>query len=374
MSGLFFADLVREAVSGSGTGALVLAGAAPGHRSFASVVPDGASFHYSLSHADNGQWEVGTGSLDSEGRLERAPLASSAGGGAVDFADGAKTASLTVASAWYAARDAIAAHDHVIEQVEGLADALAAKQAAGDYAPQTHSHPNLSDAPGDGQVYARQSGSWAAVEASDPVTAMPDGSAAAPGWAFVSDADTGFFRPGANSLGIVTGGVERARWGSAGGIHIGGTSPLSSYPLRVTGQILVESATGGSAGSLTLQGGTGGGNPKTLNLQVLTDGRTFFDPPSGGTFEIRPGGLSAMLVAANNIRPGSDNVVSLGLSSRGPPGARHRTALSRRGPRLSDRPAAKPCRDGRRSDARGRIACRARCGGGGGLVAADRGK
>lgn len=47
---------------------------------------------------------------------------------------------------------------------------------------------------------------------------LNDGTAAAPSLAFNSDPDTGFFRQGANSLGIATGGVERFRVESTGQI------------------------------------------------------------------------------------------------------------------------------------------------------------
>lgn len=138
-----------------------------------------------------------------------------------------------------------------------------------------------------------------------------DGTVSLPGSAFASDTDTGFYRPSANVLGIVTGGVERIRVGSNGAVHFGGTSPLATY-FRITDlQFLVENA---ATSTFSMQAGTGGGSPKTLTLQVLTDGRSFFDPPSGGSFEVRPGGTSAMHVSASAIRPGTDNTISAGTS------------------------------------------------------------
>jgi hypothetical protein len=105
MPNVFFADLVREASHATGTGALALAGALPGHRSFAAVVPAAASFHYAIAgvtHPD--QWEVGVGSLDSNGALVRGAIAaSSSGGGAVNFAAGLKTVALTVGADWLSA-------------------------------------------------------------------------------------------------------------------------------------------------------------------------------------------------------------------------------------------------------------------------------
>jgi len=107
MPTIFFADLVRETSTGTGSGALMLGGAVAGHRRFADVVPGGASFHYSIAgvrHA--GEWEVGTGGLDAEGRLRRDVVAASSNGGApVVFSAGIKTVALTVGAGWLTATD-----------------------------------------------------------------------------------------------------------------------------------------------------------------------------------------------------------------------------------------------------------------------------
>lgn len=134
MAQLFFADLVREKSGASGLGPLALEGALPGHRAFADAVPAGARFHYSVAGITRPQeWEVGEGTIDAEGRLVRMPLASSAGGALVDFDAGLKTIALTVAAHWFAERDGLDAI--TIGDVNGLSDALAAKQAAGNYQP-----------------------------------------------------------------------------------------------------------------------------------------------------------------------------------------------------------------------------------------------
>ena len=107
MAELFFADLVRETSQSAGAGALALAGAVPGHRRFADVVPSGATFHYAIAGvAHPGQWETGEGQLDADGELLRSPLASSAGGAAVDFLAGTKSVTLTVGADWFAAQQA----------------------------------------------------------------------------------------------------------------------------------------------------------------------------------------------------------------------------------------------------------------------------
>ncbi|MGH6650222.1 MAG: tail fiber domain-containing protein [Sphingopyxis sp.] len=132
MPTIFFADLVRETSAGTGSGALVLGGAVAGHRRFADVVPEGANFHYSIAgvrHA--GEWEVGTGSIDGEGRLSRDVVAASSNGGThVGFSAGVKTVALTVGAAWYAGQEA--ADAELAEQAAGLlaAEAEIAAQAA----------------------------------------------------------------------------------------------------------------------------------------------------------------------------------------------------------------------------------------------------
>ena len=126
---LFFADLVREASWGAGASDLPLGGALPGHRRFADAVPPGARFHYCIAGATHpGEWEVGEGEIGSGDTLIRLPLASSADGETVVFSPGLKTVALTVAAAWFAARDGAPA----IADIAGLDAALAAKQPLSD--------------------------------------------------------------------------------------------------------------------------------------------------------------------------------------------------------------------------------------------------
>ncbi|HEX8640086.1 MAG TPA: hypothetical protein VF704_02910 [Allosphingosinicella sp.] len=147
---LYFADLVREASFGTGSGDLPLAGPPPGHRGFAAAVPPGARFHYCIAGVDNPEeWETGEGEIGSGHTLVRLPLASSAGGDAVAFSAGEKRVTLTVAAAWFAdqeagmsgvgdvpgleaalAAKAAAVHAHEMADVTGLGAALAAKAAA----------------------------------------------------------------------------------------------------------------------------------------------------------------------------------------------------------------------------------------------------
>jgi hypothetical protein len=126
---LFFADLVREACLGTGSGDLALGGALPGHRTFADVVPPSARFHYCIAGVTRPEeWEIGEGALGSGGTLVRMPLSSSAAGAAVDFSPGLKTVALVVAAAWFSGQEAGGAPPEVAD-VEGLTEALAGKAA-----------------------------------------------------------------------------------------------------------------------------------------------------------------------------------------------------------------------------------------------------
>lgn len=127
---LFFADLVREASLGTGSGDLALGGALPGHRRFADVVPPAARFHYAIAGITHpGEWETGEGEIGGGGSLIRTPLASSAGGAAVAFSPGMKTVALTVGAAWFAAQKE--GGDVAIGDVAGLQAALDGKAGLG---------------------------------------------------------------------------------------------------------------------------------------------------------------------------------------------------------------------------------------------------
>ena len=137
MADLFFADLVREASFDTGTGPLALSGAVAGHRAFAAAVPVGARFHYAIAGVTQaGEWETGEGRIDSNGKLERLALASSAGGAAVDLSPGLKLVALTVGAAWFDGHQAALlgkadlVHDHSVSELDGLQEALDSKADA----------------------------------------------------------------------------------------------------------------------------------------------------------------------------------------------------------------------------------------------------
>ncbi len=141
----FFADLVRETSYGTGAGALPLAGALPGHRRFADVVPAGATFLYCIAGVTHpGEWETGEGVI-ADGLLVRTAVESSADGAAVAFSPGLKTVALTATAAWFAGQEMGGGGPASIGDVEGLTAALAGKAAAGHdhdgvYAAAGHHH------------------------------------------------------------------------------------------------------------------------------------------------------------------------------------------------------------------------------------------
>jgi hypothetical protein len=78
-----------------------------------------------------------------------------------------------------------------------------------------------------------------ASETATLVQLGPDGSAAAPGYSFSGDPDTGIYRSGTNALSFSTGNATRMTIASGGGVGIGTTSP--GQTLQVSGSLAVTS-------------------------------------------------------------------------------------------------------------------------------------
>jgi hypothetical protein len=103
------ADRVLETTTTTGTGALTLAGAVVGFRTFASVCANGDTAYYYAEEVDasgvpTGAWETGIGTWGTGGVFTRTTVhASSNAGAAVSFAAGTKRVGLAVTAAKVAA-------------------------------------------------------------------------------------------------------------------------------------------------------------------------------------------------------------------------------------------------------------------------------
>jgi hypothetical protein len=168
---LVIKDRVKETTTTTGTGTLTLAGAAAGFQAF-SAIGDGNTTYYAITDQATGDWEVGIGTYTASGTtLSRDTiLASSNAGSAVNLSAGIKNAFATYPAGKAAFFDDIPtnnnqltngagyitgnqtitlsgdvsgsgttsisvtvaddSHNHVISNVDGLQDALDAKQAS----------------------------------------------------------------------------------------------------------------------------------------------------------------------------------------------------------------------------------------------------
>lgn len=297
----FFADLVRELAQEGGTGPLMPTGAVPGHRRFSGTVPPDTQFHYAIAGiVHSGQWEVGLGRIDAQGRLARdAVAASSNGGDRVDFAAGLKTIALTVAAGWFAALD---------EDMSALTADVAMRQ------PLSTTLDDVSAGAEGDTLTVRRGAGWVNIPLSTlayrdavgvhtlggPLVAQ-GGSAAAPAISFAADRDTGLFRATSDSIGFAAGGAERLRLTSAG-VGIGVAAP--DEKLHVAGSVKLNAA-------------------EFPRIILWRDGVAAWTIGGSGTpgdnsFNIRLNGLPPFLAVGTDgaLRPGSDNVFSVGDASR----------------------------------------------------------
>jgi hypothetical protein len=111
--------------------------------------------------------------------------------------------------------------------------------------------------------------SGAGLTVDGPVLANP-GSAGAPGLAFNGDADTGVFRPAANTMALTTGGAERLRVSSAGAVGIGETVPGGQ--LHITG--------GAATPQIKIQTTA---NNSFVKLRLESFGKAYWDFAVGGS-------------------------------------------------------------------------------------------
>ena len=98
---MIFADRIKESSTTTGTGAITLAGAETGFRSFSSVLTVGDTVYYCIQGQTPGEWETGIGTYSGTNTLTRTtPLAGSAAT-PVSFSAGVKDVFITVGAAYF---------------------------------------------------------------------------------------------------------------------------------------------------------------------------------------------------------------------------------------------------------------------------------
>ncbi|WP_260582089.1 tail fiber domain-containing protein [Sphingopyxis sp. PET50] len=314
MPSLFFADLVRETSSTAGAGPLALGGAVAGHRRFADVVPEGASFHYSIAgvrHAN--EWEAGTGSLDGEGRLVREVVAASSNGGAaVAFLAGIKTVALTVGAGWLTAADsALAAASAGVAAHGAALTAMGTTVAAQGEAITAH-----DTAIAGKQPISTGHSPATAVEATDSVTVRRGG-----GWVNVPAAALVHQRSGgafvcAGNLGVgeeAPGQRLVVRASSA----IDGSAPVT-IEIADTQNGVGNWTANAAFAALNFRTGDGSVAGAGVRAQIAATMPATHGGQTDLKFSVSTAALldrSAVLDSTGRFRPGADNLQTLGLSS-----------------------------------------------------------
>ena len=205
------------------------------------------------------------------------------------------------------------------------------------------------------------------------VSAAGDGTAGAPGIAFASDTNTGFWRPSADILAASTGGTERVRLDASGNVGIGCTpsafarfqaslatdrrftafangadnavgylDDAGNWISTLVSGSPVRLGAGGSEAMRIISGGNVGiGTNNPLQKLVVSSGANGFEFVPGATaslstlqvydrvagsyggltvdaatFDFRPSGSSAMRIDASGyVTPGADNTQNFGSGS-----------------------------------------------------------
>ena len=347
-----FAEMVRERCTATGTETLALAGALPGHRGFAGVVPVGAAFCYSIAGVtDAGQWECGIGQIDGQGRLVRTAVsASSSGGALVDFAAGLKTVALTLGAGWLQAASAPPA----LAEVTGLSAALDGKlsltatSALGRGLIAAATAAEVRGLAGLGGMAVQEPGAVAisggaisGVVLSGAMVGAVAGTVATPALSFAGDSNSGLFNPLGDVVALATGGAERWRVSASGQMGLGTATPAAM--LHVSGTTILGHVTTAGYGTvdvgdtLTLlkpnSNGVDGGQIYLGNSSFRSAGYWNSAPGIGALYNGAQAvagdlGVYAYGQAANaryllgvasftgpSWRPGADNAVDLGRAT-----------------------------------------------------------
>ncbi|MDO1560432.1 tail fiber domain-containing protein [Brevundimonas sp. 2R-24] len=162
---------------------------------------------------------------------------------------------------------------------------------------------------------------WLAQQGFSSGLTFGSGSAVGPGCAVFGDTNTGFFAPGADTLAVTTGGVERARWLSNGKVGIGITAPITHLHVKAldtTGPVVGSDQVVIAGGSLhysmyaagVLRMGIGLAGAET-GSNAGSDLRIFAYTDAGGF----RGACLTISRAAGHITPGADNTQNMGSAS-----------------------------------------------------------
>ncbi len=183
----------------------------------------------------------------------------------------------------------MATHDYVIANASGAAvradlnNALAAivSNNSNASAPATtYAYQWWADTTA-GQLKLRNSANdaWITIQELDGTMLMEDGTAGAPGLAFASDLDTGFLRPGANSVAISTNGAQRLVVDASGQVGISETAPGTLVEIGSTAPYVTlknstqEDTSGGRESKVIFEGEQSGGEITSLaEIEVSHEG------------------------------------------------------------------------------------------------------
>lgn len=313
-----FANRVLVSTATTGVGAVSLGAALPGYQTFATGgIASGDTVRYLI--VDGNSWEIGVGTLTGT-TLSRAPTESSSGGSAINLTGSAKVAVIvdaatinqlvdntfltgtTTLSANYTATlaDRGKLFDLVGDAWTLTLPPLASVTSGYSVLVRKNSAGVVTIAPYGGELLDGQTSTtisqarsglivsrdtdWVTIGMSTILGGanpgrirMYDGTATSPGVLFGDDLDTGIFRPGADVLGVSAGGVERARFTTAG-MQVTGA---------ISGTAVTQSAIDTTAGRVLKVGDFGLGTAVSLtatdNLDTLFTTGFYYNSSAGNT-------------------------------------------------------------------------------------------
>jgi hypothetical protein len=160
------------------------------------------------------------------------------------------------------------------------------------------------------------------------LSSFGDGTVGAPGLYLTTDTDTGFYKIGADSLGLTVGGVKLAEFSTANGLLVTGKSTLG--PMQIAASDAIVFAMGGQAvsftncdgfsidgtsstgGDITLTGGQNGGT--SGKGDIILQGGASADSGTAGSINIS-GGISASGTGGSvDIKAGYNSATGAGAN------------------------------------------------------------